>query len=219
MKSVYNVEGVHDRSALEDLLNLVKGAIVIDLNPEVDECYALGPYSVLDGEKWETATFGDVMRKAKYGNDQRAAAAMSEGLAGFAHRHPRLGAVATVTVPPKSDLSRPNVPLHWAQSVAKALGARTVDVQKVVATAPQKDLQGLEEQEPVAARVANTMSVSAPIKGDVLIIDDMVRSGGTLKEVGRALKQAGAQRVYGLCVAKDAKFTNGGVDLSKERWA
>ena len=218
MKSVYNVEGVHDRSALEDLLNLVKGAIVIDLNPEVDECYALGPYSVLDGEKWETATFGDVMRKAKYGKDQRAVAAMSEGLARFAHRHPLLGAVATVAAPPKSDPGARDVPLQWARSVATGLRARTVDVQKVIATAPQKDLQGLEEQE-AAARVVNTMSAPAPIKGDVLIIDDTVRSGGTLKEVGRALKHAGAQRVYGLCVAKDAKFTNGGVDLSKERWA
>ena len=218
MKSVYSVEGVHDRSALEDLLSLVKGAIVIDLNPEVDECYALGPYSVSYGEKWETATFGDFMHRAKYGKDQGAVAAMSEGLAGFAHRHPRLGAVATVVAPPKSDSKARNVPLQWAQSVAETLGARTVDVQKVVATTSQKNLQGLEEQE-AAARVANTMSALAPIKGDVLIIDDTVRSGGTLKEVGRALRHAGAKRVYGLCVAKDAKFTNGWIDLSKERWA
>ncbi len=93
-----------------------------------------------------------------------------------------------------------------------------VDIRKVVATVPQKDMEGLEDEEEIAVRVANTMRAVDPLGGDVLIIEDTLRSGGTLKETGRALKRAGARRVYGLCVAKDAKFTKGGVGLQKERW-
>jgi predicted amidophosphoribosyltransferase len=52
----------------------------------------------------------------------------------------------------------------------------------------------------------------------VLILDDTIGSGGTIKEIARALKTAAAVEVYGLSVAKDAKFTKGGIDLAKERW-
>ena len=203
---------------MDDYVALLKRAIVADLLPRVDECYALGPYMLLSGGEWKRSRFGDAVHKAKYGNDQGAVVAMSLELKGFVQRHPRLRSVVAVAAPPKFEARERNVPLDWARAVAEELRVNMVNIQKVVPTGPQKDLEGLEDESDVAVRVANTMRVSDRIEGDVLIIEDTLRSGGTLKEMGRALKQVGAQRVYGLCVAKDAKFTNGWMDLSRERW-
>ena len=38
-------------------------------------------------------------------------------------------------------------------------------------------------------------------------------------ELARVLREAGAEKVYGLSAAKDAKFTRGGIDLDKNSWA
>ena len=50
-------------------------------------------------------------------------------------------------------------------------------------------------------------------------VDDTIRSGGTLKELARALRKSGATNVYGVSAAKDAKFTYGGISLAREAWA
>ena len=80
-------------------------------------------------------------------------------------------------------------------------------------------IQAIESEQDMIARVANSVRVqSVAIGASVLILDDTIRSGGTVIEVSRALREAGAHEVYALSVAKVAKFTLGGVDLTKERW-
>ncbi len=203
--------GLRGGRAPQQMLALLRKRMVIDLRPEITECYALGPYSVFDGDEREFSRFGDAVRKAKYGNDQGVVTALSRSLAEFVRHHPRLKSVAIVTAPPRSSSVAPNIPLNWARSVAETLTAKVVEVHwSVQPTAARKNREG---------SIANTMSVASPVQGNVLVIDDTIGSGATLCEVGRALRDAGAQRVYGLCVAKDAKFTHGGVDLSKERWS
>ena len=78
----------------------------------------------------------------------------------------------------------------------------------------------METEDEVVARLAGTM-VSGPVASgaNVLVIDDTIRIGATLKEVARALRQAGATNVYALAVAKDARFTLGGISLGKEFWS
>ena len=90
---------------------------------------------------------------------------------------------------------------------------------KIRQTEPQKELEKGETEDETAARVADSVHMEAIIpSARALIIDDTIRSGGTMKEIARALHQAGAKSVFGLSVAKDAKFTPGSIDLSKERW-
>lgn len=103
--------------------------------------------------------------------------------------------------------------------MATAHGLRFVSTHKSRPTEPQKELGDLGDEAEVAERVAQSVEVDdLHHAGSVLIIDDTLRSGGTIVELARALREAGASQVYGLCVAKDARFTNGGIDLSRERW-
>ena len=67
-------------------------------------------------------------------------------------------------------------------------------------------------------RVRDSMRVEGSVDGNVLIIDDTIESGGTLLEIARAFKDAGASKVYALSVAKDAEHTFGGIELSAELW-
>ncbi|MXW30268.1 MAG: phosphoribosyltransferase [Chloroflexi bacterium] len=198
-----------ERASLE-MLSLLRKRLIIDLRPDIYECYALGPYSVFNGDERESSRFGDAVRRAKYGNDQGAVMALSKALKEFVRRHPRLKSVAAVTAPPRSASAAPNIPVKWAYAVAEAVGANVVEARwKVQPTGAQKNREG---------SIANNMSVVGTVHGSALILDDTIGSGATLCELGRALREAGARRVYGLCVAKDARFTHGGVDLSKERW-
>lgn len=126
--------------------------------------------------------------------------------------------VAAVAAPPKSDPGEANIPLTWAECVAESLGVSVVSMRKTRPTGPQKDLEGLEDEQAVADRVRDSVQADAEIQGDALVIDDTIRSGGTVRDLGRALTAAGADKVYALCVAKDARFTKGGLSLSRERW-
>ena len=220
--AIYNLSGVRDADAIDGFLSLLRRRIVIDL-PGLDACYALGPYSVFDidgrGDSVRSrAEFGRVVRRAKYANDHSAIASLSERLAEFVNGHPAMRSVVVVAAPPKFDPREANLPLTWAKFVAASLGVSVVSVRKTRPTEPQKDLDGLEDEQAVADRVRDSVHADAEIQGDALVVDDTIRSGGTVRDLGRALKAAGADKVYALCIAKDAKFTNGGLSLSRERW-
>lgn len=220
--ATYNLSGVRDADALDGFLSLLRRRIVIDL-PDLDACYALGPYSVVevDGsgdDVWSRAEFGEAMHRAKYANDQSAIAFLSERLANFVNGHPGMRSVVAVAAPPKFDPREANLPLTWAEFVTESLGVSVVGMRKTRPTGPQKDLEGLEDEQAVADRVRDSVQVDDHIQGDALVIDDTIRSGGTVRDLGRALTAAGADKVYALCVAKNAKFTNGNLNLSRERW-
>lgn len=221
--AIYNLSGVRDADALAGFLSLLRRRIVISLAPDLDACYALGPYSVFDVDGrgdgvWGRAEFGEAVHRAKYANDQGAVAALSEGLANFVKGHPAMRSIAAVVAPLKFNSEEPNLPLVWARFIAESLGVSVVSARKTRPTGPQKDLDGLEDEQSVADRVRNSVQVDDALRGNALVIDDTIRSGGTVRELGRALKAAGADKVYALCIAKDAKFTSGGLNLSRERW-
>ena len=214
----YRLTGVRNKAALKEFLAFLQHHIFVGL-PGVNMCYALGPYSRFDEEgESEKARFGRLVYGAKYESDGDARAVLIQETVQFVQRHPRLRSVRAVTAPPRSASAARSLPLGMARALAEALGAHLVEVRKVVATDPQKNYDDADTEDAVAARVANAMRVDTPVSGAVLIVDDTIGSGGTVKEAARALRQAGARSVYGLCAAKNAKFRTGGLSLSKEHW-
>lgn len=207
--------GMQDGRASVELLALLKGRIIVDLAPAVDECYALGPYKVTRKSSLVDGRYGDLLSKAKYRSDPEAIRAIGSELADFAQSHPRLRLCATVTAPPTSQ-TRDNLPMRWATTVADMIWAESMAVDwKTPPDGAQKNGEG---------SVRGNMTAPGPIQGDVLIIDDTLESGETLQEVGRALKQAEASKVYALCVTKNMYGTTRnsdgsyGIDFDEERW-
>ena len=209
--------GTQDGRASVGLLALLKDRLVIGLGPTVDECYALGPYTVkrASPDSLADGRYGDLLSRAKYRSDIEAIRAIGSELADFAQSHPRLRACAMVTAPPTSQ-TRDNLPMRWATTVAGMIWAGSMAMGwKTPPGGAQKNGEG---------SVRGNMIALGPIQGDVLFIDDTLESGETLQEVGRALKQAGASKVYALCVAKNMYGTTRnpdgsyGIDFAEERW-
>ncbi len=69
-------------------------------------------------------------------------------------------------------------------------------------TKPQSELKGAALREKNVAGCFSAQSSSSPSGASILLIDDVVTSGATMREAARALKAAGARRVVALAAAK-----------------
>ncbi len=201
------------------LVEAMKDRVLIDLTPEIDECYALGPYSVEGAQNLETAPYGRIVNYAKYWHIREAMEELVLELAGFISKHPKLRRVFHVAAAPRRNEHdvRPGEVL--ARGVADALGIKLVQPRKTRATRPQKERGDEESEVELINRVRGSMVVETALGGEgVVIIDDVLGSGGTIREIGRALREAGANWVGATCVAKRARDLRGGVDLRAELW-
>ncbi|HEY6160906.1 MAG TPA: ribose-phosphate diphosphokinase [Bacteroidia bacterium] len=86
----------------------------------------------------------------------------------------------------------------WVQSLANDMGIPAAFVFK-------RRLSGAETQ---------VTSISADVKGkDVVIYDDMIRTGGSIVNAAKAYKNAGAQNIF--VITTHGLFTNGGLERIK----
>lgn len=218
--TIFTLSRVSNETDLRHFLDLLRSHIIVDLTPALGECYALFPYTAFDQSGNPARTrVGDLLNQAKYRGDEAAWSVLREDLEIFIGSHPGLRSCEYVTGAPKSDPSTPDLAARWANAIATKLGWHPIQPVKIHKTAPQKEMAEEESEEGVAARVARSMKVEHVRPGtNVLVLDDTIRSGGTMKEMARALREAGAGNAFGLGVAKDAKFTLGGMYLSKEKW-
>ena len=218
-KTKWLISDVGDPQELENFLELLKHRLMIDLSPVVDECYALGPYTLFSDGEPRNGKYGRLVNQAKYSGNPGASEEIGRELHNFVVQHPRLKYAHAIAAPPKLDRNQNNLPQNWARTLSNALGVPTLELRKTRSTDEQKNLPDGMDESDLVGRVANSMVVESNWdNADVLVVDDTLRSGGTLLEVARAIKSSGARRVYGLCAAKDAKGTKGGVVLEEDAW-
>ena len=214
--------GVTDGSRLRSFIDLLRSTIVVDLTPELQETYALGPYSWFDEDGTRgTAPMGELLNRAKYRRSNVEASQLGQMLGDFVQGHPTLFGVGRVASPPKSDPNTPKLPALWARSTARMLDIPLVQLIKSRPTTPRKTLDDGETEQESVASISQSMRVDDDLSGiGVLVLDDTIGDGGTLREVGRALGEGGgAANVYGLVATKNARGMRGGIDQSKERWS
>ena len=219
--TTFNLQGVREQDTLSRFLDLLMHKIIVDLSPELDECFALGPYSVFEENQRINAVWGRLVNRAKYRGDQSALLEIQAGIEVFINQHLIIRTVDSVISAPKSDPNTPDLAGAWAQVIGSKFGwHRPIASKAQATTGSQKALDGAETEEDLKGRVANTIVASGVRPGSrVLILDDTIRSGGTLIEIARVLREAGATEVYAISAAKDAKFTQGGMGfLDKELW-
>ena len=215
------LQGLRERETLCRLLDVLQGKVIIDLSPSLDECYALGPYTLFKDGNPTQSTWGTLVNQAKYWRNSSAEAAILAMIEDFVSQHLVLRTADSVISAPKSDYATPDLAGNWAQWIASKKGlVRLIARKNTTTIGSQKTLDGNESEGDLIARMINTVDVDGVKCGSrVLIVDDTIRSGGTLIEIARALREAGASEIYGIAAAKDAKLTQGGYGfLDKERW-
>jgi len=87
-----------------------------------------------------------------------------------------------------------------AERLASKLGLSFLDVLvKIRHTRPQKELTNRAQKR---QNLRKAFAVKAPLRGTLLVVDDVADSGVTFEEVGKVLKGAGAEHLYALALAK-----------------
>lgn len=146
------------------------------------------------------------MNAAKYGGDQEALEALITDAASLAANHPLFRRAKAVMAVP-GHLAGPGpvdgLPRRIAQRVARRL--QTDDLSdRLQRVRPVSEAKARGEMPQ-----AGTMEVFTGLRGEVLLVDDALGQGHTLAEACRAARQAGAERVYSLVLAKDWTGTRG----------
>ena len=217
----FNLAGVSNESRLRRFLDSLSKRIIVDLSPEIVQCYSLGPYSVFSGDGGRSySRWGQLVNQAKYQRDVHSSAGLLDALKHFIRQNETLEMVDCIVSAPKSDINTPDLAGSWAEQIAAdRKWQRVIAYKNIVPNRPQKVRSDTETEEDLVNRVSGTVRVEGVARGsNVLVLDDIIGSGGTIKEIGRALREAGAGSIAGLSVAKDARDTRGGVDLKKELW-
>ena len=158
------------------------------------------------GDGFQRTSTGERMNAAKYGGDQEALEALITDAASLAANHPLFRRAKAVMAVP-GHLAGPGpvdgLPRRIAQRVARRL--QTDDLSdRLQRVRPVSEAKARGEMPQ-----AGTMEVFTGLRGEVLLVDDALGQGHTLAEACRAARQAGAERVYSLVLAKDWTGTRG----------
>lgn len=167
--------------------------------------------SFLDGffvaAEWESKTLQEVIHKFKYNFAQELAPALSELLI------KKMADISAAREELKNCVIVP-VPLHkkrfaWrgfnqaeilASGLAQHFDLRMDNnlVRRVKYTKPQVKLSADER----AKNIKEAFNVVKQIPKNILLVDDVITTGSTMNEIAKVLKQNGAEKVYGMAVAR-----------------
>jgi competence protein ComFC len=169
-----------------------------DCQTELPYFDALRAYTIFEGP------VRNALHRLKYRNDINQGDVLSPFLVDlFSQQN---WAVDLVTAVPLSKERYRSRGYNQAERIARPFAAQIKKpyfphaIQRVVNTQSQIDLSLVERRENVSgAFYANAMVVS---RKSVIIIDDVSTTGSTISECARALKEAGADKVYALTIAR-----------------
>lgn len=177
-----------------------------------DVSHCLGLYRVPDDDvppdDWTYTDVGRTIYRAKYRHNGAAARELGDAIVARVGAHPILAAADAVCAVPASGSGKHfDSPSLWAKMVSKSTGQRLIRLTRNRTVTQQKTIQSNSER---ARNQQLSMECSALDGQSVLVLDDLYMSGETIKEATRALRAAGAKRVFVLCAVKTATGTMGG---------
>lgn len=163
------------------------------------------PVEGLPPDDWPFTQVGRLLSAAKYGGDRNASAQIAKILHNVIINHPALcSAEAIAAIPPHQMAAQRNdCPEQWARLLCQWLTVPYAGIRRTRAVAKQRDIKDPDE-----ARRNQPSSMAADesvTRLTVLAVDDFYTDGETMAEAARALREAGATSVLGLCAAKTAK--------------
>lgn len=181
---------------LENSLTIPASAIGLDLGLALD--WYKNPDPDLPSNQWPNTEVGELVYRAKYflnsPNLRRdAGRALIRQLAGAIHSHPAMNAAQYIVSVPGSNGDGSSIGELIAKYVAQATGKILIST-----SGPQRPAR----KEDQSYRLDGKFSIEASLSAPCVIVDDVIRSGTTIREVATVARRAGAPRIYGLVAAK-----------------
>jgi predicted amidophosphoribosyltransferase len=197
---------------IEGLLKLLSECISVCDDCDMSHCldvYRTPLETVESPEDWPKTQVGRLVSKAKYGSDYVSARALGGRLLDFVRQHPALAtADAVCSVPASSDHgNRLDLPGVWAPLVAEEMRIPVLSLHRTRYTKVQKGFEDREQRR--QNQRGSMLAGEGAERKRVLVLDDLYTEGDTMTEAARALREAGADRVFGLCSVKTAKGARG----------
>ncbi|WP_280258548.1 hypothetical protein [Nocardia wallacei] len=185
------------------LVNILSTGLVLPtMGSALDLALAIDWYKIVDesiaSTEWSNSEAGEMVHRAKYyvnSPDLRthARGMLIRKLVAMVVQHPALAAARYIVSVPGSKGDGHSTGELLAAGVAAATGK-----QFVATIGPERPARKGDQTYQLRGLFSVPVMMSAPC----VIVDDVVRSGSTLREVGLLAKQAGATQVYGLAAAK-----------------
>lgn len=181
---------------------LADGLALPTRDDRIDLALALDWYKVVDADvpstQWENTAAGQLVFKAKYWVSnppvRRAAAAeLIDLLSAAIGRHPAFHAAPYLVSVPGSGGDGVSVGEFIAAGVAEQTGKSLI---KTVGPAREARKGG------AVSTLDGQFSLPSLIDGPCVVVDDVYKSGMTMRATALAARRAGAARVYGLVAAK-----------------
>lgn len=157
--------------------------------PGVDRCLALLAYE---------GSGRELVARIKYRNNRAALAGLGRAMASLLP--PPTGGPLLLTWAPTTPERRRERGFDQAELLARAVGrrvgARPLPLLRRGRGRPQTGRTRAERY------LGPTFEAVRPVRGAVVVVDDVVTSGATLSAAAEALRSAGAATVTGLCAAR-----------------
>lgn len=193
-------------ASVDELLKLLQEMVTVECRQPPEFALALDfykdPESHTDSRQWKNTSAGGLVHTGKYEwwkpiAQRRAGTALADLMAETIKRHPLLGGCPIVSIPGSDSTKR-----SFGDKVAEGV-ARRLDV----------PFYPTQARTPVRPSAKNRDAVDFDLEGEftvteevafqrVLIVDDVYRTGGTMRAVAEAAAAAGAAAAYGLVGAR-----------------
>ncbi|MGQ0774311.1 MAG: phosphoribosyltransferase family protein [Pseudonocardiales bacterium] len=161
------------------------------------------PVADIEPNAWPYTTTADMVRRGKYWKEkprtvEAAGRWLADRLGEVLTRHPTLATADVVVVVPGHDRTLLSFGERLAATVGAQHGLTEIRVQSRREFRPEAKSRGSDH----ADDLDDEFSIAEQLSGcHALVIDDVVRSGTTLRAVAKAARAAGAGRISGLvCV-------------------
>ncbi|MFD7843603.1 ComF family protein [Nocardia sp. NPDC059764] len=185
---------------LRELVALLNEALVLPTGGAFDAVFTLDWYKTPDDTRppvqWENTPTGELVRHAKYfgfAERRKARKELVRRLADALEKHPALNsAIYMVSVPGHAGDGT-----STGEQIAADLAQRTG--QTLIRTVGRARPQRKDDQ---SVDLTGMFTMPRSLDAPCVIVDDVYRSGATIREVARVARRAGAPRVYGLVAAK-----------------
>lgn len=190
---------------LADLVTVLSTVLSIPAPQYVDVAIALGWYTQPNDEgALEKAKAGYWINTTKHAshpewsNSRNSRREMITALVGLIQTHPLYAGATAIIASPGHLADGQSFGEVLAREVAATVGLPFVETS---APGPRPEQKEGETQD-----LTNTFTVASSLSGDVIVLDDVYRSGASASGAAAAAKRAGADRVFALTVARTIRW-------------
>lgn len=191
------------------LLNLLRGVVTVPCGESINFAMALDWYKkIVDDQLDEYTALADLVHRGKYWyknkGDTDKLREVGQAILGevvdFIEHHPLLKEFDAIAAVPGHDARVVSFGTHLARAVARE---RRIAIVRCTSKREYRTPAKNRAPDTQDTALAGQFDCPADVSGQqVLIVDDVYRSGSTAQETARAIRAAGARRVASLAVVR-----------------